>query len=188
MEDCMIRNRLRRPSPALIVASLALLIALTGTSYAAVTLAQNSVGTVQLRAGAVTSPKVKDGSLRTVDIAPATRRALKGAVGPQGSAGPKGDKGDPGPPGMNGFESVGASSPFNSSPERTLSVSCPAGKRIVGGGGGAWGRAMISTPAGVALLASHAVDDNTWVVAAREVNPTETEWFLRATIYCAAVP
>lgn len=178
-------NRLRRPSPAVVVASLALLVALTGTSYAAVTLAQNSVGTVQLRAGAVTSTKVKDGSLRTVDLAPAARRALKGGVGP---AGPKGDKGEPGPAGMSGFETVTASSLFNSSPERTLSLSCPTGKKIVGGGGGAWGRAMISVPAGVALTASQPVDDNTWVVAAREVDPTDTEWFLRATISCAGLP
>lgn len=182
----MISKPLRRPSPALVVASLALLVALTGTSYAAVTLAKNSVGTLQLKAGAVTSPKVKDGSLRTVDLAPAARVALKGQVGPQGPAGPKGDKGDPGPTGISGLEIVSDSSLFNSTPDRTLTVSCPQGKRLVGGGGGAWGRAMIAIPSGVALTASHPYDDDTWLVAAREVNPTETEWFLRATVVCVA--
>jgi hypothetical protein len=184
----MIRNLLRRPSPALVVASLALLVALTGTSYAAVSLAKNSVGTAQLKPGAVTSPKVKDASLGVADLAPAARLALKGQAGPQGPAGPKGDAGDRGPAGIVGLETVGASSNFDSSPERKLTVSCPTGKKIVGGGGGAWGRAMISIPAGVALTANHPLDDNTWLVAAREVNATDTEWFLRATLVCVAVP
>ena len=46
----------RRPSPATVIASLALLVSLGGTSVAAVTalLPPNSVGTLQLRNGAVT--------------------------------------------------------------------------------------------------------------------------------------
>ena len=52
-----------RPSPALVVASLALTIALGGTSYAAVTLPRSSVGTAQLKRNAVTSVKVKNRSL-----------------------------------------------------------------------------------------------------------------------------
>jgi hypothetical protein len=38
-----------RPSPAMVVACFALAIALGGTSYAAVSLPKNSVGTKQLR-------------------------------------------------------------------------------------------------------------------------------------------
>lgn len=45
----------RMPSPALVVSVLALIIALGGTSYAALKLPKNSVGTKQLRNGAVTS-------------------------------------------------------------------------------------------------------------------------------------
>ncbi len=52
-----------RPTPALVVASIALLVALGGTGYAAVVLPANSVGTVQLKSGAVTAAKVKPGSL-----------------------------------------------------------------------------------------------------------------------------
>ena len=44
-----------RPSPALVVACIALAIALGGTSYAAVTLPRNSVGTKQLKKNAVNS-------------------------------------------------------------------------------------------------------------------------------------
>ena len=78
-----------------------------------------------------------------------------------------------------------ASSPFNSSPEKTLTVKCPAGKRLLGGGAGAWGRATISLPEGVALTASHPYDDTTWLAAAHEVTPTEQEWFLQARAVCA---
>jgi hypothetical protein len=178
----------RRPSPALVVASLALLVALTGTSFAAVTLAKNSVGTVQLRPGAVTSPKVKDGSLGIIDLAPGARLALKGVVGPPGPAGPKGDKGDPAPAGLSGPEGVIASSAFDSSPEKSLVVACPTGKKLLGGGAGAWGRAMIFVPEGVALTASQPLDDRSWLAKAREVNATDVGWFLRVHIICAAAP
>jgi hypothetical protein len=61
-----------RPSPALIVASLALFVALSGIGYTAVVLPAGSVGTKQLKRGAVTSTKVKDNSLRGRDIREST--------------------------------------------------------------------------------------------------------------------
>ena len=57
-----------RPSPAMIVACIALVFSLGGTSYAAVVLQANSVGTKQLRNSAVTSAKVKNNSLTGADI------------------------------------------------------------------------------------------------------------------------
>jgi hypothetical protein len=48
-----------RPSPALAVACCALAVALGGTSYAAVSLPANTVGTAQLKNGAVTAKKVR---------------------------------------------------------------------------------------------------------------------------------
>ena len=60
-----------RPSPALVIACAALLIALTGTSIAAVqlTLPRNSVGSLQLRNNAVTSPKIKNSAVTGAKIA-----------------------------------------------------------------------------------------------------------------------
>lgn len=52
-----------RPSPAMVVACIALAIALGGTSYAAISLPANSVGTNQLKNGAVTDKKVKAGAV-----------------------------------------------------------------------------------------------------------------------------
>jgi hypothetical protein len=58
----------RRPSPAMIVACVALAVALGGTSYAAVALAPNSVGTKQLKKNAVTAEKIRNGAVTSVKI------------------------------------------------------------------------------------------------------------------------
>jgi hypothetical protein len=96
-------RRIRRPSPAMVVACLALFVALGGTSVAAVSqlAPRNSVGTAQLRNGAVTgvkirnnavtSAKVANRSLRLVDFA--LNQIPKGPAGPQGPAGPAGPAG-----------------------------------------------------------------------------------------------
>jgi hypothetical protein len=57
-----------RPSPAMVVACIALTVALGGTSYAAITLPKNSVGTKQLKRNAVTSPKVKNNAMTGADV------------------------------------------------------------------------------------------------------------------------
>jgi hypothetical protein len=89
-------NRLvrRLPSPAMLVACTALAIALGGTSYAAFRLPRNSVGTPQLRAGAVTKQK----------IAKRTLTALKGNRGPAGPAGATGPEGLAGATGAQGAQ------------------------------------------------------------------------------------
>jgi hypothetical protein len=57
------RFRSRRPSPALVVAVIALIVALGGTGYAAVTLPANSVGSKQLKRKAVTTNKIRDNAV-----------------------------------------------------------------------------------------------------------------------------
>jgi len=173
-------RRLPLPSPALVVASLALLVSLGGVGYAAVMLPKNSVGAPQIRNDAVTAAKVRDGSLSLLDLGASARRALTGPAGAPGAPGPKGD------PGVGGVEIVQASSPFFSGDDRTVTVDCPAGKRVIGGGGGAWGRAMIWITKGIALTASHPLDDDTWLAAAHEIVPTDEEWFLRVAAVCVA--
>ena len=64
----MDRIKRYRPSPAMIVAIIALVLSLGGTSYAAIVLPANSVGTKQIKKNAVTGAKVKNGSLTTSDI------------------------------------------------------------------------------------------------------------------------
>ncbi len=88
------RGTTRRPSPALVVASVALFVALGGTSIAAVTAAlpRGSVGTVQLKQNAVTGAKVRNGSLLRADF-----KGGQIPAGAQGAAGPAGPQGDTGP-------------------------------------------------------------------------------------------
>ena len=61
------RGRLR-PSPAMVVAFIALFVAIGGSSYAVTRFPTNSVGSKQLRKNAVTGAKVKNGSLTAADI------------------------------------------------------------------------------------------------------------------------
>ena len=75
-------GRIRRPSPATIIACIALAIALGGVSYAATVLPRNSVGLLQLRANSVNSSKVINGSLLRADF-----RAGQIPAGPAGPAG-----------------------------------------------------------------------------------------------------
>ena len=58
------RKILRRlPSPAMVVACTALAVALGGTSYAAITLPRNSVGTKQLQKNSITAFKLQSNSV-----------------------------------------------------------------------------------------------------------------------------
>ena len=64
--------KVKGPSPAMVVACLALAVGLSGVGYAAITIPRNSVGTAQLKANAVTSPKVGLNALNGNDIAEST--------------------------------------------------------------------------------------------------------------------
>ena len=71
------RRWLHVPSPAMIVACVALFVALGGTSYAAATLAANSVGTKQIKKSAVTNAKVKNATLTGAKVKDATLTGAK---------------------------------------------------------------------------------------------------------------
>ena len=104
------RKLLRRPSPAMVVACLALLVALGGTGMAATQLARNSVGTPQLKDRAVSNSKIRNNAVNSAKVA--ARSLLRsdfapgqlpaGPVGPQGPAGPAGAAGPAGPAGVIG--------------------------------------------------------------------------------------
>lgn len=118
----MPRLPIRRPSPALVVAALALLLSLGGSAYAAVSLPAGSVGTRQLRNGAVTTSKLAAGAVTAADVARGSLLAADfragqlqhvangaqgpagppGGAGPQGATGPAGARGPQGPVGAQG--------------------------------------------------------------------------------------
>jgi hypothetical protein len=140
-EDKMRKLVARRPSPALVVACLALFVSLGGTSLAVVNaLPRNSVGAVQLRNNAVNSPKVKNGALLAVDFkAGQLPKGDKGDKGDPGAAGSKGDTGAKGDTGPNPAATAivrQAIGPSSSTTSEAL-VSCQSDERAVGGGA-AW--------------------------------------------------
>src|SRR3954468_14485606 len=124
--------KLGRPSPAMVVACVALIVALGGTGYAATQLPPKSVGQKQLRNGAVGNLQLRDGAITTGKLhkdAVTSAAIRNGEVRAQDLA--KGilpavastvhqASGDPIAPGA-----VGAAS-----------ATCDAGQRATGGGGG----------------------------------------------------
>jgi Collagen triple helix repeat (20 copies) len=161
-----------KASPALLVACIALLVSFTGTGVAAVSqLAKNSVGTPQLKINAVTSPKVKNGSLLRADFkagqlprgpqgvrgpaGPAGPTGAAGATGAQGPAGPRGVQGPAGPIGPAGPAGPGVSdlnwvfdtgTAPGGSPGEAI-AGCAAGEVVISGGGSVGtGRLYASVP------------------------------------------
>ena len=121
-----------------VMASVALFVALGGGTYAAVHLPRNSVGPAQIKKSAVSSVKVRDGSLLTKDFkagqVPAGKQGLPGVAGPQGPQGDPGAQGDPGPAGMPGptaaFVNYCCAAPTGATTVHTLTTDLPAAGRL----------------------------------------------------------
>jgi hypothetical protein len=178
----------RRPSPALVIASLALLVALTGTSYATVlNVPKNSVGTPQLKRNAVKPAKLAPNAVRTAHVLNGSLLAADFRTG-QIPQGPKGDTGPAGPPGTSGYQTVREQTAANSSNLKQLSASCPAGKRAVGGGARLFGFLdntvlVVSDAEGPDPAAP-----NSWFANAREVGAgNAAAWGLRVDVICMNV-
>jgi hypothetical protein len=183
------RGLVRRPSPATVIASAALLVALGGTGVAAVGVAfpKGSVGTAQLRNDAVTSIKVRDGSLLRRDFRlgqlPVGASGPVGAVGPAGPAGTPGSQGasgPQGPAGISGYEvvSTGATT-VGAGLYASAKAACPSGKRPLGGG-------ITSTNASVAVAESVPnTGDNSWFGAVK--NNSGLAASFRVVAVCAFV-
>jgi hypothetical protein len=80
-------RNLRRPSPSLVISIVALVVALGGTGYAAVTVTGK-----QIKDSSITGRDVKNKSLTKKDF----KGSVRGPRGVTGTQGPKGDKGDMG--------------------------------------------------------------------------------------------
>jgi hypothetical protein len=95
------RPFLRRPSPAMVVALLALFVAMGGTGYAALKLPKNSVKATQIAKTAVGASEIKTGGVGTSEVKNRSLLAKDFKAG-QLPAGPQGLKGDTGAPGAPG--------------------------------------------------------------------------------------
>ena len=99
---------MRRPSPATAISIVALVVALGGTSYAAITVTGRNVANGTLR-----SVDVKNNTLRSIDVRNRSLRGVdfrlgelpagaRGPAGAPGAAGPQGTPGAAGPAGPPG--------------------------------------------------------------------------------------
>jgi hypothetical protein len=152
-----------RPSPAMVIACLALLVALSGTSYAKIlALPVNSVGTPQLKANAVTSPKVRNHSLLAVDFKPGQL------------------------PGIRGYQIVqGGPNIVMNQVYNSLFMTCPPGKRAIGGGGGTGG-GIIQGDGPYIVVDQPSVGGTGWLVQTARANPGYSA--LVGHVICASVP
>lgn len=185
-------KRVRRPSPAMVVACLALFLAGTGTGAAVIkALPKNSVGTAQLKNNAVVSSKIKNGSLKTIDFA--VGQLPKGDAGPTGPPGEKGEKGengekgDKGDPGANAATKIAVhflNGPTVQQGGTTQAIAhCNAGERVVSGGSSLSG----VTNGAVLIYDGPNLEANGWTAAFRNTNPVKFEGFsVRAYVVCVS--
>jgi hypothetical protein len=124
----MKRSSLRRPSPALVVSIIALVVAATGSATAAAIVIKKSS---QLRTGVVTSRAIANGKngIKLGDISPSAQAGLKGNVGPPGPQGPRGSDA------FGALHYVTTGSLTNTAGSQNFGEAvCGPGERVLGGG------------------------------------------------------
>jgi Collagen triple helix repeat (20 copies) len=110
---------MRRLTFANVISCIALFVALGGVGYAATHLSPGSVGTKQLRKGAVTPLKLSPGSKAALS-GPAGPTGARGAEGPRGADGARGVEGPRGLPGQEG--NPGPVGPLSTDLKRDLTL------------------------------------------------------------------
>jgi hypothetical protein len=121
--------RFRRPSPAVVLALLALMVALSSSAGA------NPVAFV---AKALNGTSIKKHSIPLSALSPAAVKKLRGARGSTGPRGLQGIKGDSGATNLSVVSHTCGPTPCS-----TASVTCPAGTHATGGGGLAVGNQLL---------------------------------------------
>ena len=179
--------KIRSLTPATVIASLALLFSLSGTAVAGALITganvkNNSIAGIDILNESLGTKDVRNGTLLPKDFKGGVLPA--GPQGPQGPQGPGGPQGPAGTNGVTGHEIVYDTSPTNSDAEKVLTATCPAGKKVVGGGGYAFN---LLFPDDVALVASFPYNGNGWRVVLQETDAYAPAWLARAYAICANV-
>jgi hypothetical protein len=206
----------RRPSPAIVLACLALLIALSGTSFAVSNqVPNNSVGEAQLKKDSVTAAKIKSGAVQSSEIKDAiiatndlhndsvtNAKLAKDAVSAnevkdrsllavdfaagQLPRGPQGPAGPAGPPGP-GVGGLERRSEGTST-DSTNSKSTTA--TCPSGKRVLGGGARVTGNAAASVTISESFPDSSldrWNATARESDPTDAGWQLTVFALCATI-
>lgn len=175
--------KIRAFNPSTVIAVIALLFSLTGTAVAGALVTganvkNGSLSGLDVKNGSLGSVDVKNGSIKPIDIT--------GGVfptGPQGPEGPQGPGGPQGPAGLSGLQIVNAFSAFNSASYKFVFATCPAGKKVVGGGA-----YVVDVPKEIGIVASYPLSTTTWFASAHELPAVYlANWRIRAYAICANV-
>jgi hypothetical protein len=124
-------------------------------------------------------------------VGPQGPAGADGASGPQGEVGPAGPQGNVGPAGISGYEIVSDASAFDSTSYKAFSVSCPAGKKAIGGG--AYPFPSLADPnrntAPVVIRSSAPSDGGGegWYAEAFEIGTYNYQWDVTVYAICANV-
>jgi hypothetical protein len=118
-------------------------------------------------------------------VAPAGPAGPPGKAGPQGAKGATGAKGDTGPPGISGYEFVLNSSASDSTNEKSALATCPAGKKVVGGGTEI--SSIVSEPVAVKLSYPFVGATSGWFGRVYETTLTSDTWSLLVYAVCVNV-
>jgi hypothetical protein len=180
----------KRITYANVMSTIAVFLVVAGGTALAAGLGKESVGSRQLKKEAVTSAK----------IAAATKTELKGATGPAGAKGDKGDRGERGERGLQGLQGlqgipglselqlVTQTVASSTTSPKTVTVSCPAGKKVVssgfdidGGSSGGQKEAAIDESKVSASL------ESAFFEAYNEKGAGTPSWSLEGEIVCANV-
>ena len=112
---------------------------------------------------------------------PAGPPGPQGPAGVRGDQGPAGPAGPQGPPGVSSLERI-SDSATGTGDTKSLTVPCPEGKKVVGGG------AEASPGLALAIQASMPSGDGTgWQATAVATVHTTSQWTLRVVAVCAKV-
>jgi hypothetical protein len=127
------------------------------------------VTSAKIRSSTITSADVRNNSLLRADF-------RRGQL-PAGPAGPQG------PAGVSGREQVSAESPQSSAAPKNVTVTCPTGKVVIGGG------VELSGPgrARVTVTENKPSGDNAWEAEAYEAVGTQAVWKVVVHALCANV-
>jgi hypothetical protein len=147
-------------------------------------LAPGSVGTKKIGKGAVTGPKVAADTLTGNQIRESTLGAVPEAQ--RADSAKQADNaarlGGKGPSAyLRGVELVEESSDRDATAVKRVTVNCPDGKFVVGGGA-----ALDEALQGIAIVANTPSGDSGWVAVAVALPTQDNPWQLTATVICAA--
>jgi hypothetical protein len=165
------RFSLERPSPALVVAVIALVVAASGVAVAAIPGPGGNIHACYSQ---------RDGTLRVVDHDVFCRAGTKRLVWNQ--------KGPPGSPGLADYQVRRVQTKRISSDHATRQLKCGAGRDVLGGGASIHG----NPNSDFALQASYPVKARPGKSSAKWTavgvrHKGDNKWFMRLTVVCAKV-